>query len=67
MWKPFLAAASLASLAAFKTVSSARALDKSPDSFNFPVIKAVAGANSPTGTKIKLNFCYIKRYPKANF
>ena len=49
MWKPFLAAASLASLAAFKTVSNARALDKSPESFNFPVIKAVAGANSPTG------------------
>ena len=58
MWKPFLAAASLASLAAFRTVSNARALDKSPESFSFPVIKAVAGANSPKVSSGNINFYF---------
>ena len=44
VWKPFFSAASLAD---FKTVSKAKAFDRSPDNFNFPVMKAVAGASSP--------------------
>ena len=44
VWKPFFSAASLAD---FKTVSNAKAFDRSPDNFNFPVMKAVAGASSP--------------------
>ena len=44
VWNPFFIACSLA---LFKTVSKARAFDKSPDSFNLPVMNAVAGASSP--------------------
>ena len=57
VWNPFFNACSLALL---RTVSRARAFDRSPDNLSFPVMNAVAGASSPVKKETIISTTVVK-------